>query len=57
MRGCRAGWLRATVDTAAHPAISPGSSYMGQVTLRMLDSGSNQDACENAVPAVEVSAG
>jgi hypothetical protein len=58
--GCLARWFTASVD-ASDPALPPqvtaGASYAGRVNLTMRDSGTDQDACRGAAPAVSVTAG
>jgi hypothetical protein len=57
--GCLASWFTVTVD-AGNPALpanlAPAGTYTGKVDLTMQDSGTNQDACQNAAPAVTVTA-
>jgi hypothetical protein len=57
--GCLASWFTATVDSgnASLPAnLAPGGTYTGKVDLTMQDSGTNQNACQGAVPAVTITA-
>jgi hypothetical protein len=57
--GCLASWFTATVDTgnAALPSnLAPGGTYTGKIDLTMQDSGTNQNACQNAAPAVTITA-
>jgi hypothetical protein len=57
--GCLASWFTATVDTGnpARPSnLAPGGTYVGKIDLTMQDSGTNQNACENAAPAVTITA-
>ncbi len=57
--GCLASWFTASVNAgnAALPSnIAPGGTYTGKVDLTMQDSGTNQDACQNAAPAVTITA-
>ena len=57
--GCLASWFTATVDSgnAALPSnLAPGGTYTGKVDLTMQDSGTNQNACQNAAPAVTITA-
>ena len=57
--GCRASWFAVSVDPSggALPAsVAPGRSYLGTIDLTMRDSGTDQDACRNAAPAVTVTA-
>jgi hypothetical protein len=55
--GCQASWFTATVD-ASNPAlpadIAAGGTYTGKIDLTMQDSGTNQNACQGAAPAVTV---
>jgi hypothetical protein len=55
--GCQASWFTATVD-AGNPAlpddIAAAGTYTGKVDLTMQDSGTNQNACQGAAPAVTV---
>ena len=57
--GCLASWFTASAD-ASNPAlpsnIAPGGTYTGKIDLTMQDSGTNQNACQNAAPAVTVTA-
>jgi hypothetical protein len=57
--GCLASWFTASVDTG-NPALpsnlAPGGTYVGKVDLTMQDSGTNQNACQNAAPAVTITA-
>ncbi len=57
--GCLASWFTATVDTG-NPALpsnlAPGGTYVGKIDLTMQDSGTNQNACQNAAPAVTITA-
>jgi hypothetical protein len=55
--GCRASWLTASAADGLPVAVAVGWSYTGTVELSMVDSGSSQDACWGAAPAVTVSAG
>jgi len=60
IRGCRAKWFTVVVDRANRPLparLAPGASYRGRVKLIMRDSGTNQDACRGAAPAVSITAG
>jgi len=60
IRGCRVKWFTVVVDRADRPLpvrLSPGASYRGRVELTMRDSGTNQDACRGAAPAVSITAG
>lgn len=57
--GCLASWFTATVDgnNPTLPAnLAAGGTYIGKVDLTMQDSGSYQNACQNAAPAVTVTA-
>jgi hypothetical protein len=57
--GCLASWFTATVDSsdASLPAnLAPGGTYTGKIDLTMQDSGTNQNACEGAAPAVTITA-
>jgi hypothetical protein len=55
--GCQASWFTATVD-AGNPSlpsdVAAGGTYTGKVDLTMQDSGTNQNACQNAAPSVTV---
>ncbi len=57
--GCLASWFTAALDSG-NPALpsnlAPGGTYTGKVDLTMQDSGTNQNACQNAAPAVTVTA-
>ena len=56
--GCQASWFTATVDTGnpALPAnLAPAGTYAGKIDLTMQDSGTNQNACQGAAPAVTAS--
>lgn len=57
--GCQASWFTATLDSS-NPSLpsnlAPGGTYAGKVDLTMQDSGTNQNACQNAAPAVTVTA-
>lgn len=57
--GCLASWFTATLD-AGNPALpanlAPGGTYTGKIDLTMQDSGTNQNACQNAAPAVTITA-
>jgi len=60
IRGCRAKWFTVVVDRANRPLparLAPGASYRGRVKLTMRDSGTDQDACRGAAPAVSITAG
>jgi hypothetical protein len=60
IRGCRARWFTVVLDRADRPlpaALAPGRSYQGKIELSMRDSGTDQDACRGAAPAVAVTAG
>ncbi|HYB26949.1 MAG TPA: hypothetical protein VEF89_10075 [Solirubrobacteraceae bacterium] len=57
--GCQASWFTATVDSsnASLPAnLAPSGTYTGKIDLTMQDSGTNQNACEGAAPAVTITA-
>jgi hypothetical protein len=57
--GCQASWFTATVDSsnAALPAnLAAAGTYTGKIDLTMQDSGTNQNACQNAAPAVTITA-
>ena len=57
--GCQASWFTATVDSSnpALPAnLAPAGTYTGKVDLTMQDSGTNQNACQGAAPAVTITA-
>ncbi len=59
IRGCRAGWFRVAVDHLGRPLpleLRPGAAYTGRVDLDLRDSGTNQDACRHAAPAVLIAA-
>jgi hypothetical protein len=55
--GCQASWFTATVD-ATNPTlpadIAAGGTYTGKIDLTMQDSGTNQNSCQGAAPAVTV---
>lgn len=57
--GCLASWFTATVDSG-NPALpsnlAPGGTYTGKIDLTMQDSGTNQNPCQNAAPAVTITA-
>jgi hypothetical protein len=57
--GCLASWFTASTD-AGNPALpsnlAAGGTYTGKVDLTMQDSGTNQNACQNAAPAVTITA-
>jgi len=57
--GCLASWFTATLD-ASNPALpsnlAPGGTYTGKVDLTMQDSGTNQNPCQGASPAVTITA-
>jgi hypothetical protein len=58
IRGCRAKWFTVVIDRADRPlpaALAPGAAYRGKVGLSMGDSGTNQNGCRGAAPAVTVS--
>jgi len=60
IRGCRASWFAVVVDSANRDLpvqLAPGATYRGRVQLTMRNSGTNQNACRGAAPAVSVSAG
>jgi len=60
IRGCRANWFTVIVDRADRPLprqLAPGASCRVRAELRMRDSGTNQDACRGAAPAVSIVAG
>jgi hypothetical protein len=57
IHGCLAAWFTVSVDEgnrALPPQVTPGASYGGWVDLTMRDSGTDQDACWGAAPAVSV---
>lgn len=57
--GCQASWFTTTVDSSdpALPAnLAPAGTYAGKIDLTMQDSGSNQNSCQNAAPAVTITA-
>ena len=59
IRGCRATWFAVVVDHADRPLpleLAPGASYRGRIELTMRDSGTNQDACKGASPAIVLTA-
>ena len=59
IRGCRATWFPVVVDRADRPPpleLAPAASYHGKVELTMRDSGTNQNACRGASPAVSIAA-
>jgi hypothetical protein len=57
--GCQASWFTAVLDSG-NPVvpddIAAGGTYLGKVDLTMQDSGTNQNACQAAAPAVTVTA-
>ena len=57
--GCLASWFTATVD-ANNPALpanlAAGGTYIGKVDLTMQDSGTSQNLCQTAAPAVTITA-
>jgi hypothetical protein len=57
--GCQANWFTATLDPG-NPALpsnlAPGDTYTGKIDLTMQDSGTNQNLCQNAAPAVTITA-
>ncbi len=57
--GCLASWFTVAVD-GGNPALpsnlAPGGTYTGKVDLTMQDSGTNQNQCQNAAPAVTITA-
>jgi hypothetical protein len=57
--GCLASWFTATVDSG-NPALpsnlAPAGTYIGKIDLTMQDSGTNQNPCQNAAPAVTITA-
>lgn len=57
--GCLASWFTVSVD-ASNPSLpanlAPAGTYNGKVDLTMQDSGTNQNACQNAAPAVTITA-
>jgi hypothetical protein len=58
--GCPAAWFRIAVDPGdgrLPRSLAPGTAYTGRLVLTMSDSASNQDACEQAAPAVRLTAG
>lgn len=58
--GCRASWFRIAVDHGGRSLpvpVAPGASYRAAAQLTMRDSGTNQDACRGAAPAVTVGGG
>ena len=59
IRGCRAAWFSASIGGGASTLpveLSRGAVYVGHVDLVMRDSGTNQDACRGASPAITVTA-
>ena len=59
IRGCRATWFAVVVDRADRTPpvqLAPGASYRVRVELTMRDSGTNQNACRGAAPAVSLAA-
>jgi hypothetical protein len=59
IRGCRAAWFSASIGGGASTLpveLSRGAVYAGHVDLVMRDSGTNQDACRGASPAITVTA-
>jgi len=58
--GCRANWFTVSVDPSdrALPLhITAAAAYTGAVDLSMPDSGTNENACQNAAPAFTITAG
>lgn len=57
--GCLASWFTATNTPPALPQDLAGgtTSTAGSVAVTMTDSGTSQNACENATPDITVSAG
>lgn len=57
--GCLASWFTVTVD-ASNPTLpanlAAGGTYTGKVDLTMQDSGTNQNPCQSAAPAVTITA-
>jgi hypothetical protein len=57
--GCLASWFTVAID-GGNPAlpsnVAPGGTYSGKIDLTMSDSGTNQNPCQNASPAVTVTA-
>jgi hypothetical protein len=57
--GCQASWFTATVDPT-NPALpdnlAPNGVYTGKIDLTMQDSGTSQNSCQNASPAVTITA-
>jgi hypothetical protein len=55
---CMASWFTAVPDpsNAALPNLASHAAYTGKVDLTMTDSGTNQNACQGAAPAVTVTA-
>ena len=57
--GCQASWFTAVLDSG-NPGtpddIAAAGTYLGKVDLTMQDSGTPQDLCKNAAPAVTVTA-
>lgn len=59
IRGCRAAWFSASIGDGRPTLpveLSRGASYIGHVDLVMRDSGTNQNACKGASPAITVTA-
>lgn len=57
--GCLASWFTAAPDSG-NPTLpsdlAPAGTYAGKVDLTMQDTATNQNACQNASPAVTITA-
>lgn len=58
IRGCLASWFTVSVagDRDVPAEVAPAGSYTGNIRVAMQDSGTDQDPCQNASPAVIVTA-
>lgn len=57
--GCLASWFVVSIESrgGSPPAeLRPGGSYTSKLAVTMKDSGTDQDACRTASPAVTVTA-
>ena len=55
IRGCLAQWFTVSSGPSALPSVlASGATYSGDFEIRMVDSGSDQSACEGVTPAVEL---
>lgn len=57
--GCLASWFTATVDPT-NPSLpddlTPAGTYTGKIDLTMQDAATSQNSCQNAAPAVTITA-